>query len=135
MGIRIRSIIGRVAENQSLQFHVQFFFCFSGQILHICHVHAGVFIHAVGQSILCSVCTGDLILLANRPFREQIGFFYKFAFFIYFFQCRQQRVTGNYFQNPAVFLFRQPVVLLYKLLVILVHFLLLGVNGIVLCTV
>ena len=135
MGIRIRSIIGRVAENQSLQFHIQFFFCFSGQILHICHVHAGVFIHAVGQSILCSVCTGDLILLADRPFREQVGFFYKFAFFIYFFQCRQQRITGIYFQNPAVFLFCQPIILLHKPVVILLHFLLLAADFRIFCTV
>ena len=64
MGRSVLLQLSRYTEDHTLQFSGQFFFCFSGKLAHIAHIHAGFFRDGHRQRFTCRIhhshCLGFL---------------------------------------------------------------------------
>ena len=94
MGPPVRFVLAWDAEDDTPQLGSQFFAGFSGELLHIGHIHTGFFRDGNRQSFGGSVHGGGRLMGLNGPFREHIRLSFQLAVLVQHLQGTEQVVAG-----------------------------------------
>ena len=94
MGRSVLLQLSRYTEDHTLQFSGQFFFCFSGKLAHIAHIHAGFFRDGHRQRFTCRIHHSHCLMGLDGPFGEHIRLALQLSVLINDFQ-RTEQVIGR----------------------------------------
>ena len=94
MGCAVFLQLSRYTEDYALQLSGQFFFCFSGKLAHIVHIHAGFFRDGHRQCFTCRIHHSHRLMGLDGPFGEHICLTFQFPILVDDFQ-RTEQVIGR----------------------------------------
>ena len=94
MGRSVLLQLSRYTEDHALQFSGQFFFCFSGKLAHIAHIHAGFFRDGHRQCFTCRIHSSHRLMGLDGPLGEHICLTFQFPILVNDFQ-RTEQVIGR----------------------------------------
>ena len=94
MGCAVFLQLSRYTEDHALQFSGQFFFCFSGKLAHIAHIHAGFFRDGHRQCFTCRIHHSHRLMGLDGPFGEHIRLALQLSVLVDDFQ-RTEQVIGR----------------------------------------
>ena len=94
MGCAVFLQLSRYTEDYALQLSGQFFFCFSGKLAHIVHIHAGFFRDGHRQCFTCRIHHSHRLMGLDGPFGEHICLTFQFPILVDDFQRAEQIVAG-----------------------------------------
>ena len=94
MGRSVLLQLSRYTEDHALQFSGQFFFCFSGKLAHIAHIHAGFFRDGHRQRFTCRIHHSHRLMGLDGPFGEHIRLALQLSVLVDDFQ-RTEQVIGR----------------------------------------
>ena len=94
MGCAVFLQLSRYTEDHALQFSGQFFFCFSGKLAHIAHIHAGFFRDGHRQCFTCRIHHSHRLMGLDGPLGEHICLTFQFPVLVDDFQ-RTEQVIGR----------------------------------------
>ena len=94
MGRSVLLQLSRYTEDYALQLSGQFFFCFSGKLAHIVHIHAGFFRDGHRQCFTCRIHHSHRLMGLDGPLGEHICLTFQFPVLVDDFQ-RTEQVIGR----------------------------------------
>ena len=94
MGCAVLLQLSRYTEDHALQFSGQCFFCFSGKLAHIVHIHAGFFRDGHRQCFTCRIHHSHRLMGLDGPLGEHICLAFQFPVLVDDFQ-RTEQVIGR----------------------------------------
>ena len=94
MGRSVLLQLSRYTEDYALQLSGQFFFCFSGKLAHIVHIHAGFFRDGHRQCFTCRIHHSHRLMGLDGPLGEHICLTFQFTVLVDDFQ-RTEQVIGR----------------------------------------
>ena len=94
MGRSVLLQLSRYTEDYALQLSGQFFFCFSGKLAHIVHIHAGFFRDGHRQCFTCRIHHSHRLMGLDGPFGEHICLAFQLSVLVDDFQ-RTEQVIGR----------------------------------------
>ena len=94
MGCAIFLQLSRYTEDYALQLSGQFFFCFSGKLAHIVHIHAGFFRDGHRQCFTCRIHHSHRLMGLDGPLGEHICLAFQLSVLVDDFQRTEQIVAG-----------------------------------------
>ena len=94
MGCAVFLQLSRYTEDHALQLSGQFFFCFSGKLAHIVHIHAGFFRDGHRQCFTCRIHHSHRLMGLDGPFGEHIRLALQLSVLVDDFQ-RTEQVIGR----------------------------------------
>ena len=94
MGCAVFLQLSRYTEDYALQLSGQFFFCFSGKLAHIVHIHAGFFRDGHRQCFTCRIHHSHRLMGLDGPLGEHICLTFQFPVLVDDFQ-RTEQVIGR----------------------------------------
>ena len=94
MGRSVLFQLSRYTEDHTLQFSLQFFFCFSAKLAHIAHIHAGFFRDGHRQCFACRIHSSHCLMGLDGPFGEHIRLALQLSVLVNNFQ-RTEQVIGR----------------------------------------
>ena len=94
MGRSVLLQLSRYTEDHALQLSGQFFFCFSGKLAHIVHIHAGFFRDGHRQCFTCRIHHSHRLMGLDGPFGEHICLAFQLSVLVDDFQ-RTEQVIGR----------------------------------------
>ena len=94
MGCAVLFQLSRHTEDHALQFSGQCFFCFSGKLAHIAHIHAGFFRDGHRQCFACRIHSSHCLMGLDGSFGEHIRLTFQFPVLVDNFQ-RTEQVIGR----------------------------------------
>ncbi len=90
MGCAVLLQLSRYTEDHALQFSGQCFFCFSGKLAHIAHIHAGFFRDGHRQCFACRIHHSHCLMGLDGPFGEHIRLAFQLSVLVNDFQSAEQ---------------------------------------------
>ena len=90
MGCAVFLQLSRYTEDHALQLSGQFFFCFSGKLAHIVHIHAGFFRDGHRQCFTCRIHHSHRLMGLDGSFGEHIRLALQLSVLVDDFQCTEQ---------------------------------------------
>ena len=94
MGCAVFLQLSRYTEDYALQLSGQFFFCFSGKLAHIVHIHAGFFRDGHRQCFTCRIHHSHRLMGLDGPLGEHICLAFQLSVLVDDFQ-RTEQVIGR----------------------------------------
>ena len=94
MGCSVLLHLSRYTEDHALQLSGQFFFCFSGKLAHIVHIHAGFFRDGHRQCFTCRIHHSHRLMGLDGPLGEHICLAFQLPILVNDFQ-RTEQVIGR----------------------------------------
>ena len=94
MGRSVLLQLSRYTEDHALQFSGQFFFCFSGKLAHIAHIHAGFFRDGHRQRFARRIHHSHRLMGLDGALGEHIRLAFQLAVLVNDFQRAEQIVAG-----------------------------------------
>ena len=94
MGRSVLLQLSRYTEDYALQLSGQFFFCFSGKLAHIVHIHAGFFRDGHRQCFTCRIHHSHRLMGLDGPLGEHICLAFQLSVLVDDFQ-RTEQVIGR----------------------------------------
>ena len=94
MGCAVFLQLSRYTEDHALQLSGQFFFCFSGKLAHIVHIHAGFFRDGHRQCFTCRIHHSHRLMGLDGPLGEHICLAFQLSILVDDFQ-RTEQVIGR----------------------------------------
>ena len=90
MGCAVFLQLSRYTEDHALQLSGQFFFCFSGKLAHIAHIHTGFFRNGHRQCFTCRIHGSHRLMGLDGALGEHIRLVLQLSVLVDDFQCTEQ---------------------------------------------